>query len=291
MDEMWQRHKAFILKCVIGGIVFLIAWGVKSNMYSETEQIQGANERKKRELESQVSDGKAPSKAFIREQEQLAEAGEAQIRDLANLVASTASPKDQKIAYVRENVSLLLGTIGKQAETDTYVGLYQQVAQGCLFKLREAARSELVGRAAQSGKQVDESLGVTQAFQDDQVPLGIHGLSIVTDVVSRCLASEVGDGIDGISDIRISPRGRSRRRAQDDTQSVQSFTVRMTIEGDPDDVMAVLRSFNNTSNPANRLMVLDEITSLTRDNPEKDPVKASISLLGLHHIGVATGGE
>ncbi len=288
MDEIWQRHKAFILQCVIGGIVFLIAWGVKANMYDRVEDAQATNERAKTLLKEQLSAGKAPSRKSIAEQERLAKVGQANFRKLAASVASVAEPADGKIAYVRENIGWVLSNIGKQSELDSFVNQYRTLPQGCLFRLKEEARGVLVGRAAQLGKTVDRSLGLATAFTDDEVPVALHGLALATEIVTRALNSSEAEGIDGILDMRIAPRQRRKVSEGDDASRVNSFPVAFRLLGHPEDVHAILRSFNRPGGSAiKRLIVLDAIEGISRPREEEVTIDAQIRILGLHHLGVA----
>lgn len=290
MDEIWQRHKAFILQCVIGGIVFLIAWGVKANMYDGIEHTADTNGLDKRKLEEQLRDGKAPSRKSIREQEELARLGEANFRALAASVASVASPADGKREYVRENIRWALVNVGNEGDTDRLINLYTQLPQQCLFDLSEQARGVLVGRAAQAGKTVDESLGISQAYQAEELPVAIHGLALVTEIVTRALDSTVADGIDAITDIRIAPRQRRSARGEgDEASKVVTFPVSFRVVGHPDAVSALIRSFNQPIGHAKRFIVLDGIESISRPRDEEVTISAGLRILGMHHLGV--GGE
>ena len=51
MDELWQRHKVFIVQCVIGSIVLLITWAIHSNLYDDIDVMQGNNTLRKSQLE------------------------------------------------------------------------------------------------------------------------------------------------------------------------------------------------------------------------------------------------
>jgi hypothetical protein len=62
--------------------------------------------------------------------------------------------------------------------------------------------------------------------------------------------------------------------------------VRLSILGDPDDVAAVLRSFNGLDSAVKRMTVVREVESIVRKNPDEDNVKANVVLLGLQRTGV-----
>ena len=289
MDELWQRHKSFIIACAVMFIAFLIGWAVKSSTYSDTEMLKRQNESLKKDLGSQLSNGKAPDRASIKEQTRLAGEAEENFRRLMGSVASVASPADRKIAYVRESCEWALANIGKSGDLDALANLYRQSPQSALFRLKEMCRAALVGRAAQTGKTVDTSLGIVSGFQDDEVPVALHGLAIVTELVTRALDSDVGKGIDAVLDIRITARSRRRSGSDDDDASkVVSFPVSMRVVGDPNAVSAFMRTFNEMrGKTVKRLMVLDAVEGVTRPRDEEITVSTRIRVLGLHHLDAA----
>jgi hypothetical protein len=295
MDEIWQRHKVFILQCAIGMIVLLITWGVHSNLYDDIDTQQGSNLLRKSQLEKQLSDGLAPSLQSIGEQQKIAVAGQEQIVAMAEAVASTASTASNRVAYVRENVSWLLTNIGRPGRTDYFVGLYQQLPQTCLSELKEEARTVLTSRAAQLGRELDESLGIANSFADDQVAVGIHGLAIVVDVIKRGLDITVpiptddDDGvIEAFSDIAVAVRNRRSKMNSGTESDVSSFPVRMTLSGDPAAVLALFRQLNMRNNPVKRMTVVESLVGGERERADTDRVRVTLNLLGLHHLGVAT---
>ena len=292
MDEIWQRHKVFIVQCTIGSIVLLIAWAVHSNLYADIDVTRRNSAARYAELTKQVADGDAPSRRSIEEQQRIATEGKAQIEAMARKVASVASVDQNKIAYVRENIGWILTNIGKPARVDEFVGLYEQLPQTCLSRLREEARSVLASRAAQLGRSLDETLGVGAGFQDDEVAIGIHGLAIVVDVVTRCFQFEIetdaGDAvIDSIDEARVAVRSRRSKLDQGDTAQIMQFPVRITLRGSPAAIVALLLSFNQTNNPVQRMTVLESIEGGEREREDADRVRITFNLLGLHHLGVA----
>lgn len=292
MDEIWQRHKVFIVQCTIGTIVLLIAWAVHSNLYADIDVTRRNSAARYGELTQQVADGEAPSENSITEQQRIAAEGKAQIESMARKVASVASVEQNKIAYVRENIGWILTNIGKPERVDEFVGLYEQLPQTCLSRLREEARSVLASRAAQLGRSLDETLGINAGFQDDEVPIGIHGLAIVVDVVTRAfefeLDTEAGDAvIDSIDEVRVAVRSRRSKLDQGDTSQIVQFPVRITLRGSPAAVVALLLSFNQRNNPVQRMTVLESIEGGEREREDADRVRITFNLLGLHHLGVA----
>lgn len=274
MDEIWQRHKAFILQCVIGGLVFLIALIVMGNAYSGIDVIQTGNRNLKAQLEKRKSEKSAPSPASIDAQKRKADQARGYIRDAAVQCASLAQGED----YVRENLVWILATIGKPpADAERFITLYRQFPQTCLTSVREEARTVLVGRAAQKGRQIDETFGLAGVAEED-VPGALHALAITCDVIHRCLER---DAIDAVLEIRVNPRNTLDR----DLAWISGVDVRLTMHGDPDDVGAVLRSFNRTESHVKRMTVIREIESIVRKSPDDDDVKATVVLLGLQHKG------
>ncbi|MCE9634152.1 MAG: hypothetical protein K8T90_00475 [Planctomycetes bacterium] len=275
MDEIWQRHKTFILQCIIGGLAFLIALVVMSNSYSGTKEIKDLNVSGKRDLDKRIADGTAPSAKSIAAQKQKAEDAKNQIRDMSAKVASLAQDED----YVRENIVWILSTIEKPAvEAERFLTLYKQLPQTCLTSVREEARSVLVGRAAQKGRQIDESFGLSAGVDETEVPGALHALAIVCDVMRRALDK---DGIQAVSDIRVNPRNA----VGSDLSWISGVDVRVSLVGDPDDVMSVIRSFNQLDPKMNRMTVVREVESILRRSPDEDTVKASIALYGLQQKG------
>jgi len=298
MDEIWQRHKAFIVQCGIGTIVLLIAWAVHSGLYDNIELMQGNNARQKDGLKKLLDEGLAPSATAIADQQAIAKQGQEQIESMARKVASIAPLGSNKVEYVRENIRWLLTNIGREDETETFVGLYKSLPKTCLSKLREEARTVLTSRSAQMGREVDEALGIKTAFADDEVPIGIHGLAIVVDVIKRGLdisvpieTEERVGVIESFSDINVAVRNRRSKMNAGTESEVISFPVRMTVRGDPAAVIALLRAFNSLSNPVKRMTVVESIVGGERERVDKDRVRVTFNLLGLHHIGVATALE
>jgi hypothetical protein len=294
MDEIWQRHKVFIVQCVIGGIVLMVGWAVHSNLYADIDTVRRNNQLRRDQLQKALNDGDAPSQSSIREQERLAAEGQAQIEEMARKVASIASVDANKLEYVRENITWILTNIGRENQVDKFVGRYQTLPQACLSQLREEARSVLASRAAQLGRSIDETLGIDAGFQDDEVPVGIHGLAIVVDVITRSLAIEIETEtgtatIDSIDEARVAVRSRRSKMDQGDTSQIVQFPVRITMRGEPAAIMALLKSFNETNNPAKRMTVLQGIEGAEREREDRDRVRITFALLGLHHLGVAGG--
>jgi len=298
MDELWQRHKVFIVQCAIGTIALLIAWGVHSSLYDDIAQLQTSNTRQKAELQKLLDDGQAPSAAAIAEQQAIALQGQEQIESMARKVASIAPLGSNKVEYVRENINWLLTNINRAGDTDKFVGLYETLPQACLSQLREEARTILTSRAAQMGREIDESLGIRAGFADDEIPVGIHGLAIVVDVIKRGLdisvpiETEAGEGvIESFSDISVAVRNRRSKMNAGTESEVVSFPVRMTVRGDPAAVIVLVRAFNSLKNPVKRITVVESIIGGERERVDADRVRVTFNLLGLHHIGVATALE
>lgn len=275
MDEIWQRHKTFILQCIIGGLAFLIALVVMSNSYSGTKEIHALNVSGKRDIDKRISDGVAPSARSIAAQKQKAEDAKNQIREMSAKVASLAQGED----YVRENIVWILSTIEKPAvEAERFLALYKQLPQTCLTSVREEARAVLVGRAAQKGRQIDETFGLSAGVDEAEVPGALHALAIVCDVMRRALDK---DGVQSVSDIRVNPRNA----VGSELSWISGVDVRISLVGDPDDVMSVVRSFNQLDPKMNRMTVVREVESILRRSPDDDTVKASIALYGLQQKG------
>jgi hypothetical protein len=284
MDEMWQRHKSFILQVLVGGVLFLVAFFVMRSMYGDQNDprvVQDKNASRKTELESKISSGHAPSAPSIETQRSIAANADKEKQALAKRVASVAgsgakSDADRELAYVRENIARVLENIGKQ--DDGYVALYQQIPQACLSRLRDAARAVLIGKAAQAGKEIDESLGLTAGFADEDVPEALHGLAIVTDVYVRCLSK---DHVDKVSSVRIT--ARSTFPELNEVTLVSSIGVHFELIGDPADVGEVIRSFNAVDKKDQRMTVLESIDFIVPLSPDEDTVKASFNVAGLRY--------
>lgn len=288
MDEIWQRHKSFILQVLTGGIVLLIALVVMGNVFSgpadDPAELQRVNKLNKDKLDKMLAQKQAPSANSIAEQKRRADLAESQIRKMASEVASLA----QGDAYVRENLAWIAQVIGKgEPEVDAWMGLYKNLPQTCLSKVREEVRGALVGRSAQLGRNLDESMGLIQGYEDEDVPVALHGLAIVAEVVDRALTIDVaGDGkkvIASIGELRILPRNA----LNPDLTWIFGFRVHVSFTGDPDAVTAIKRSFNSIENRRQRMVVLDEVESQTRPRREEDDVKVQLQLMGLVHRGVS----
>ena len=61
--------------------------------------------------------------------------------------------------------------------------------------------------------------------------------------------------------------------------------VRLAVTGMPDAVAELLRGFNRPVPPLGRATVVREVEGIVRRNPDDDPVKASLSLLGMQVRG------
>lgn len=275
MDEIWQRHKTFILQCIVGGLAFLIALIVITNTWSGIAEARTSNAGLKRDLETRVNAGKAPSPASIDGQKKRADDAANAIRAMASKVASQAEGE----AYVRENISWIVATVGKPKEdVERFLALYRTLAQVCLTSVREEARSVLVAQAARRGRQIDETLGLAAGVDEPEVPGALHALAVICDVVRRSLDRE---GIAAVTEIKVNPRNSVDR----DLGWVTGVEVRLSVTGDPDDVMGLIRSFNQPDSQMSRMTVLREVESITRRNPDEDVVKANLVLLGLQVKG------
>jgi hypothetical protein len=275
MDEIWQRHKSFILQCVIGGLVFLIALVVLTNAYSGIEGAQTNNRSLVADLKKKVAAKEAPSKRSIDDQKRKAEDALQQIKNMGAQVASLATGED----YVRENVRWVLAVLGRpEQDAERFVQIYRNIPQSALTTLRSEAQQVLGRRAAQGGKQIDESFGLSGGLEDDEVPGGIHGLALVCEVISRALEH---DGIAAVGDFRVNPRNQIDR----DIAWLSGIEVRLSMTGAPEDVTAVIRSFNRLEGQPRRMLVLKEVESIVRRSADEDTVKAVVVLYGLQMKG------
>jgi hypothetical protein len=285
MDEMWQRHKSFILQLSVIGIVFLVAFLVMRSMYgdyNDPERARVKNAARLKELQAKSSEGHAPSADSIATQRDIAKRALATKTELVKHVASIAG-RDEKTpdaerekAYVRENIAWVLTNIGRQSEIETFVDQFSHLPQACLSRLRDAVRSALVTKAAQSGKAIDETNGVSAGFAEDEIPAALHGLAIVTEIVGRGLAK---GGIDSIQAVRVSPH--STFPEIHGVNFVSAIGVHLEFVGDPADIAELLRSFNSVGKPDVRQTVLESVEYVVPMSPDDDAVKASINVVGL----------
>lgn len=271
MDELWQRHKTFILQCLIGGLVFLIALVVMGNTFDGIEGTQKNNASLVKDLQTRVSTKQAPSKKSIDAQRRKAEDAQQQIRSMGAQVASLATGE----AYVRENVRWVFSVLGRPAEaSEEIVAIFRQIPQSSLTKLRSEAQAVLGARAAQRGKTIDETFGLSAGVDDENVPGGMHALAILCDVIRRVLDRE---GIASVGDFKVNPGNVLDR----DLGWISGVEIRLALVGDPDDVMAVIRSFNTLDSQVARMTVLKEVESITRRSPDDDAIRAVVVLYGL----------
>lgn len=279
MDDTWQKHKTFIVTCVVMGLVFLIAW-----MVSSDDDI-AKHQKSANTIKTAITSSNAPDRASITAQQKEAVQAEKNISSLAARVASTKVGD----AYVREHLDWGLANVGLANQSDRFFGRYKDLPQTCLGSLRDAMSGALAARAAREGKEIDESLGLNSGFEDAEVKYGIHALAIVSDIVQRCLDME---GIDAVEKITISPRPRRRvGSARQDGARANAFSVSMQVRGDPDQVNALIRSFNQPAKHMNRLTVLDSVDFIQRIRNEDDTVKASFNLFGIQYRGIGQEGE
>jgi len=297
MDEIWQRHKVFILQVAVGGLAFLIALAVMSNAFSggdDPEELRRINASRKETLEKAVRENRAPSRDSIVKQQERAGQAEREIREMAAMCASLAEGDD----YVRENITWVLANIGRPAaDVEKYFTMYKAsgLPMTCLTSLREEAKAELVKRASQDRVMIEESLGIAGVMADDEVPFALHGLALVTDVIRRAL--EVNATLDpegkkkiaAVRELRIAPRNALDR----DLSWIAGIEVHVSLVGDPEQVLAVLRTFNTATdvggvrNVQKRITVLGRLEGITREKGgDEEAVKASFNLLALQHKGV-----
>jgi hypothetical protein len=290
MDEMWQRHKSFILQAIVGGVLFLVAFFVMRNMYgdqNDPEKVQARNAGLLSELQSKLKNGKSPSARSISEQRDIASSAEKAKWALAKRVASVAgadvkSESDRTKAYVRENIAWILESLDGIDKTqkrtlDVFVDRFDKVPQACLSSIRDAVRNVLAGKAAQTGKEIDETLGLS-GYPDDEIPEAIHGLAIVTDLVSRCLAKP---GIEKVLALRVS--AHSSFPEQTGISFVSAIGVHMEMVGQPSDVVQVLRSMNAAEQKELRMTVIESIDYIVPLSQEEDTTKAAINVVGLRY--------
>jgi hypothetical protein len=285
MDEMWQRHKTFILQTTVMGVVFLVAFLVMRSLYgdyNDPERTRAKNEKTMKELREKRDAGRAPSELSIKEQRDIAQRAETTKRDLLKRVASVAGrdektvEADREKAYVRESIERTAANIGRQSEVGAFEQLFATVPQACLSRLRDASRASLISRAAQAGKEIDETLGMSGGYAEDEIPAALHGLSIVTDVVGRFLAKE---RVDKVQAIRIAPR--SQFPELNGVGFVSAIGVHLEVIGDPIEIGDVIRSFNSVGKPEVRMNVLESIEYVVPMSADDDEVKASINIVGL----------
>jgi len=285
MDEMWQRHKSFILHVSVIGIVFLVAFLVMRSMYGDTNDPEHAHDRnaaRLKELQAKSSSGHAPSADSIATQRDIAKRALTTKTELVKRVASIAG-RDEKTPdanreklYVSENIAWVLANIGKQSELDGYVDLFSHLPQACFSRLRDAARSALVSKAAQAGKAIDETTGVSAAYAEDEIPAALHGLAIVTEIIGRGLSK---GGIDSVQAVRVSPH--STFPEANGVNFVSAIGVHLEVVGEPADIAELIRSFNSVGKSDLRQTVLESIEYVVPVGPDEDTVKAAINVVGL----------
>ena len=284
MDEMWQRHKSFILQVLAGGVMFLIAYFVMNSMYgdqNDPEVVRTRNAAKLQELTKKVDGKHAPDAPSIEQQKTIAATAEKQKQELASRVSSVeglGSKRDaeREAAYVKESIDATLANI--QRPDDGYVDLFNRVPQACLSRLRDASRQVLAGKAAQTGKEIDETLGLT-AYPDDEIPEALHGLAMVTDLVGRALARP---GVDKVTTIRVATR--STFPENNEVSLVRAIGVHFELIGEPADVADFLRSLNAVGQPAQRMTVVESVEAVVPISQDEDTVRASINLVGLQYV-------
>jgi hypothetical protein len=289
MDEMWQRHKSFILQLIAGGIVFLVLFMVMRSNYGDVNdpsRIESQNKGTKDELEEKSRKGKAPSSSTIAEQKAVADKGAAAKHALIERVASfggrddQAKNADREKAYVRESITATLAVLGKKYD-DQWMDMYSRQPQTCLSAIHAEARTALVGRAAQSGKEIDELLGLGAGFQSDEIPEVLQGFAIQTDVVSRLLSKP---GVARINNLRITPH--SGFAEANGISFMAGVGIHMDVVGDPTDIYEVVRSFNA---PDRRMVVVESIEGVSPVSPDEDEVKATLNLVGLRYTQAKEG--
>lgn len=288
MDEMWQRHKSFILQVFLGGVVFLVLFFVMRSNYGDShdpEQIQKKNKARLDELEDRSRKGKAPSTSAIADQKTIAEKGQQAKWALVDRVASRGGrdPKskdqDREKAYVKESITAVLETIGRKYD-DHWMELYGKLPQACLSSIGQEARTALVGRAAQSGKEIDELLGLGAGFQSDEIPEVLQGFAVETDVVSRLLAKP---RVAAVRSLRITPHGQFPEN--NGVVFMGAVGVHVEAYGHPADIYDVIRSFNGTDRKDGKMIVLESIEAITPLSADEDDVKAVINVVGLRYNG------
>lgn len=282
MDEMWQRHKSFIVQVMAGGVLFLIAFFVMRSMYgdqNDPETVRRRNVSKFDDLKKKLESSHAPDAPSISQQQSIAKSADDAKRKLAGTVSSIAGlgkPDAERVAaYVKESIEWTLANI--QRQDDGFIALYDRVPQACLSRLRDASRQVLAGKAAQSGKDVDETLGLS-AYPDDEIPEALHGLAIVTDLVGRALARP---GIEKVASLRVA--ARSTFPENNSVSLVRAIGVHMDVIGDPKDVYEFLRSLNSAGQAGQRITVLESIESVVPLSQDEDTVRASINVVGLQY--------
>jgi hypothetical protein len=283
MDEMWQRHKSFILQVMAGGVIFLIAYFVMNGMYGDQNDpkvVRTRNASKLQDLKKKVEGKHAPDAASIEQQRTIAASAEEEKLKLARRVSSVAGMGSKRDAereaeYVKESIGWTRENI--QRPDDGYVDLYNRVPQACLSRLRDASRQVLVGKAAQSGKEIDETLGLS-AYPDDEIPEALHGLAIVTDLVGRALARP---GIEKVATIRVATH--STFPENNEVSLVRAIGVHLEVIGDPADVAEFLRSLNAVGQAGQRMTVVESVEAVVPISQDEDTVRASINLVGLQY--------
>ena len=300
MDEMWQRHKGFILQLLVGGVLFLVAFFVMRSMYgdqNDPEKVHAQNATRLAGLQKQLDAGKAPDTRSIKDQRDNADLGDKQKHELAVRVASVPDlggktrEADREKAYVAENIDWTLGNLNSQ-DDNGFKARYDTAPQACLSTLRDRARTVLVGRAAQSGKEIDETLGFGGAFADDEIPEALHGLAIVSDLVARSLAKRKDgseNGIEKVLAIRITTH--SSFPDNNGVNFVSAIGVHIELFGDPADVSEIIRSLNEPRSvhltgkreQDKRITVLESVDYVVPMSQDEDTVHAAFNVVGLRY--------
>lgn len=154
MDNLWQRHRTFILKILAGLGVCLFAWIIGSSLSGgdfDQKVALAANMRR------EIRQTDAPATESTSDYREAAEVLRNRILPVANAVGETRTDEDLRRGLLKE----LLEAVGKDpaADFDAYLALSRQSAQACVTRLVGDAATALRKEAARKNVFIDENLG------------------------------------------------------------------------------------------------------------------------------------
>lgn len=258
MDELLQRHRAFTLSVLVGGIVFLIALAVRGcGVYT----VDLAKRRTEVEGQARAITGTpVPSDAHLRDLEGLAKGAEERVAALGNATGRTR----QSEALQEECISDILEVAGlsSPAKLADYRDLARRLPNVCLSSLVGEVGRALQARAARNNVEIaEENLGLQGAtFQAEDLDRNLAALAVIARIVDRAIQAGV-ERVDAIV-----PGGNVRTGGGNQAEPfVRAWTVQFTLKGDSDSLVEVLRALNDRDQDGKgRRVVLEELVSLAR---------------------------
>jgi hypothetical protein len=239
MDNLWQRHRTFILKILAGLAVCLLAWIIGSSLSGKgMDTLIARNDSVRRSIRSMSVPSPKDTSAYRAAADELRK----RILFVANRVAETRSGENLRTGLIKD----LLVLVGQDspATRDELIRQSRQNAQACVTRLQGMATTALRREAGPKNIVIDERLG----FDGVEVASGEVDRYLLT---LKLIVEAVRMGIDeGVSEIRtISIQQPGGGRFEEEDTFLREYPVTLTYRGASAVLLRILDRLNAPEHP------------------------------------------